>query len=165
MLVRPEKPEDHAEIADLIRAAFAGHPYSKGTECALVEGLRRSGGLLVSLVAEEQGRVLGHIAFSWVRIGEVENWVGMGPLAVLPPAQRRGIGKALVEAGLDAVRALGADGCVLVGEPAYYGRFGFRSRDGLGVAGVPPEYVLVLPLGRDLPAGEIVFHPAFAACG
>jgi putative acetyltransferase len=165
MLVRAEMPHDVAAITTLLKEAFADHPYSHQTEHILVEELRKSDALSVSLVAEEAGQVAGHIAFSAVKIGgEDLHWCGMGPLSVRRTWQRQGIGKALVAAGLEAIRAQGAAGCVLVGDPAYYGRFGFHRMATLTLADVPAEYFLALAFGDTLPHGQVTFHPAFAAC-
>jgi putative acetyltransferase len=95
----------------------------------------------------------------------VEGWFLLGPVAVHARFQRRGIGSALVAAGLKAIRALGADGGALVGDPGSYGRFGFRARPGLTCEGVSREYnedVLCLPLRGAVPVGCIRAHEAFA---
>lgn len=163
LLIRDEQPGDENAVNAVIEAAFRAMPYSKQTEVALLAGLRAAGALSVSLVALEADLV-GHIAFSPVSIGEgARGWFGMGPVAVRPDRQRKGIGCALVAAGLDRLRALGAEGCVLVGNPDFYGRFGFRSSQDLSLAGVPPQYLLALSLAGGLPRGEVRFHPAFNA--
>jgi putative acetyltransferase len=108
--------------------------------------------------------VLGHIAFSPVTISDgTPDWYGLGPLSVLPERQRRGIGKALVEEGLQRLRALNARGCCLVGHPDYYRKLGFRNVPGLAVEGVPPEFFLALPLDGRIPQGTVTFHEAFKA--
>jgi predicted N-acetyltransferase YhbS len=120
--------------------------------------------MTVALVAEVAGLVAGHIAFSPIKIGGVDcRWFALGPVAVLPEYQRRGIGKALVNEGLEAVRGLGAQGCVLVGDPAYYSRFGFRHDPALSMAGVPPQYLLCLPMATQIPQGDVAHHSAFSA--
>lgn len=167
MMIRPEEPKDQAAIRTLLQAAFLHHPHSHQTEHLLVDALREAGALLVSLVAEEDGEVVGHIAFSDVLIdGQDCGWVGMGPLAARVDRQRRGIGSALVRAGLEAVRVLGRRGCVLAGDPAYYVRFGFKRAEGLTLEGVPPEYFLALAFeGESGPEGAVTFHPAFGIEG
>lgn len=166
IIVRRETEADIGAIADITRAAFADHPHSHQTEHFIVAALRAAGALAVSLVAEEAGKVVGHVAFSPVAIPDGRaGWYGLGPVAVTPERQRSGVGTALIDAGLATLRALGASGCVLVGDPAYYRRFGFRAHPGLAIDGVPPEYVLALPFTGDFPAGPIAFHPAFAATG
>lgn len=162
--IRDEAPGDAASIGALTAAAFAGHPYSRGTEPAIVEALRAAGALTVSLVAEEGGEIVGHVAFSPVEIpGARSGWFGIGPLSVLPGRQGQGIGTTLMEEGLGRVRAAGAAGCVLVGDLGYYGRFGFARRAGLTYSDVPPEYVLGLAFGPVEPVGEVAFHPGFGA--
>jgi putative acetyltransferase len=95
-------------------------------------------------------------------VGEdTSGWYVLGPIAVLPEHQGAGIGSMLVEAGVEQLRACDARGCVLVGDPGYYSRFGFRTFPGLVYEGVPGEYVLGLPLGADAPSGEIRAHEAF----
>lgn len=162
-ILRDETAADAAAIGILTTAAFAGHPYSIGTEAAIVEGLRESAALSVSLVAvDASGAIIGHVAFSPVTIGgEGQGWFGLGPLSVAPSCQRSGIGSALVTAGIARLRALGAKGCVLVGDLGYYSRFGFENDSAVTYAGLPPEYVMVLWLGEARAAGAVKFHPAF----
>lgn len=163
MIVRSERPADHAAIRRVHVAAFAHHPFSQQTEHLIVEALRDAHALDLSLVAEIDGAVVGHIAFSGARIGQTASgWSLLGPVGVLPEHQRRGIGRALVEAGLTALRARRARGCVLVGDPAYYHRFGFSSISRVTCAGVPDANVLCLPLSGETPIGELAYHPAFS---
>lgn len=162
--IRPEAAGDEAAISEVVRAAFVAHPHSEQTEHHIVRALRAAGALAVSLVAELDGRVAGHIAFSPVTIADGSpGWYGLGPVAVAPPLQGRGIGRALIEQGLAALRARGAAGCVLLGERALYGRFGFAHDPRLVLADVPQEYFLALPFGKARPAGEVRYHPAFSA--
>lgn len=168
LAIRPEAPADEAAIEAVTRAAFLVHPHSRQTEQFIIRELRAAGALSVSLVAEEGsrvvGRIVGHIAFSPVRLADgTPGWQGMGPVSVAPDRQRRGIGSALVEAGLARLRELGAQGCLLVGDPAFYGRFGFAQATGLELEGVPAEVFLALSFGPSLPTGRVDFHPAFAA--
>ena len=161
-VIRPENDRDYDAIRRLLIAAFADHPYSHQTEHLIVEALRSAGAVTVALVAEIDGAVVGHIAFSPGQIGGVDGgWYTLGPVAVLPEYQRKGIGTALVNAGLEAIRGLGAQGCVLVGDPAYYTRFGFRNDPGLTMNGVPPQYLFCLPMDSQVPQGEVTHHPAF----
>lgn len=163
MIIRAEQPQDQEAIRRVNVAAFEGHPFSRQTEHLIVEALRAADALDVSLVAELDGAVVGHIAFSLAQIGEVESgWFLLGPVAVLPDQQARGIGRKLIEAGLGALRSRGARGCVLVGEPAFYTRFGFAQVPGVTWAGVPAANVLCLRISGPTPAGEVVYHPAFS---
>ncbi|MFN8662328.1 MAG: N-acetyltransferase [Thermomicrobiales bacterium] len=166
MIIRPESPADATAIHALTAAAFAGKPYSDGTEPYVIDALRADGALAISLVAEEQGEIVGHVAFSLVSIAdEPGTWYGLGPVSVAPSRQRQGIGTALIETGLAQVRDLGADGCVLLGDPAYYGRFGFVSDSALRYRDVDPRYVQWLSFTGDTPAGEVAFHLAFDVTG
>jgi len=163
VIVRPERPEDRDSIRDVLLAAFADHPYSHQTEHLIVEALRPDDALTVSLVAEIGGDVVGQIAFSPVKIGDCEDgWLALGPVAVLPRLQRQGIGQALVTEGLTTIRGLGARGCVLVGDPAFYARFGFRPDAALHMEGVPSEVLLCLPMCENVPEGTVTHHPAFS---
>lgn len=162
MRIRPEAPGDEAAIGALTAAAFTGHPHSDGTEPLIIERLRRLGMLTLSLVAEDGGEIVGHVAFSPVTLSGGEGgWYGVGPISVAPGRQRSGIGSALMREGLARLEAQGASGFALVGEPAYYNRFGFAARPELATTGVSPEYFLVLPLHGEVPSGMVAFHPAF----
>lgn len=162
--IRAERPDDAGGIDAITRAAFRDHPHSRQTEHLIVRDLRQAGAMTVSLVAEAGTAVVGHAAFSPVTMGGgAGGWHGLGPLSVAPAWQRQGIGQRLVRDGLERLRQMGSLGCVLVGDPVYYGRFGFAAIPGVGVAGVPPEYVLCLPFAAPPPAGPVIFHPAFAA--
>ncbi|MGV8082309.1 MAG: GNAT family N-acetyltransferase [Coriobacteriia bacterium] len=164
MIVRPETPRDFAAIRQIHVVAFRDNPYSQQTEHLIVEALRAANALEVSLVAELDGEVAGHVAFSRATIGETPGaWFILGPVGVLPERQRQGIGSAIIERGLEILRSRGAEGCVLVGNPAYYRRFGFRQLPGVTCKGVPDENVLCLPFTDAVPVGEITHHPAFFA--
>jgi putative acetyltransferase len=163
MTIRPEQTNDCDAIRRVHIAAFADHPFSHQTEHLIVDALRADGALTISLVAEIDGAVVGHVAFSPVTIGGAAcDWYALGPVGVLPEFQRRGAGKAMIEAGLARLRAMGAHGCVLVGNPAYYGRFGFAHNPALTMAGVPPEVILCTSIHGETPRGEIAHHAAFS---
>lgn len=160
--IRAEHPADIDAIRALVTTAFADAPHSSGTEAAIVDGLRRAGALSLSLVAEDGGVIVGHVAFSPVTVAGCSGQVyGLGPVAVRPDHRQAGIGRALIEEGLDRLRGLGARGCVVLGDPAYYGRFGFGADPALSYADVPPEYFLWLGLGGERPSGPVAYHPAF----
>ena len=163
MNIRPEVPADATTIANITAAAFEGHPHSTGIEVAIINGLRSSNALTISLVAEFAGRVIGHIAFSPVTISSgTSGWFGLGPVSVEPSSQGQGVGSALIREGLSTLRKAGAAGCVLVGEPAYYERFGFRAGLGLTYPGLPPEYFMSLSFSDHLPTGVVTYHAAFS---
>jgi putative acetyltransferase len=162
LIIRDECPSDAERIAQVTRDAFAGHAHGSHAEHLIVNALRESGALAISLVAELSGVVVGHIAFSPVTVGDGSSgWYGLGPLSVAPAFQRRGIGRALVVHGLEQLHEKGARGCVVLGEPSFYGRFGFAHDPELRLAGVPPEFFQSLPLRGNRARGEVTYHPAF----
>ncbi len=160
--IRAEQPGDVAIIHQLTEAAFRDMPFSEGDEQHLVDALRRDGDLALSLVAEDHARIVGHIAFSWVEISDgTPDWYDLGPVSVWPELHRRGIGSALVRRGIADLRESGAAGIVLLGNPAYYGRFGFVHAPQLRYPGPPPEYFQCLLLAGALPQGEVTYARAF----
>jgi len=160
--IRDERPGEEEAIGTLIGAAFAGAAHSGGNEAAIVAALRRGGSLAVSLVAVEDGAIVGHVAFSPVRVGgRSGGWFGLGPVAVEPGRQLRGIGAALIEAGLARLRTRGAKGCVVLGEPVYYGRFGFAADPAFRLEGVPVDYFLRLAFEAAPHGGKVEYDPAF----
>jgi predicted N-acetyltransferase YhbS len=162
MQIRDERPGDEAAIGEITRAAFAGVPHSSQTEPRIVEALRQAGALTLSLVAVGDQEIVGHIAFSPVLIdGQPGDWYGLGPVSVEPELQAGGIGTALIRAGLDRLRDIGAHGCVLLGDPNYYRRFGFVADPELTYAGGPPEAFQRLGLTGEPAKGEVTYHPAF----
>jgi len=164
LFIRLERASDVDAIGQVTQAAFKNHPISRQTEHYIVEALRAANALTISLVAEIDGRIVGHAALSPISISDgTEDWYGLGPISVLPSYQRQGVGKALMHEGLRLLKETGANGCVLVGDPAYYQRFGFRSVPEFVHEGVPQENVLVLHLGNERAAGTVTFHPAFMA--
>jgi len=164
MNIRPEKESDIPAIRHVHAEAFRVHPFSRQTEHFIVEHLRKAGALSISLVAETEDGVAGHIAFSRALIGGNDaGWFLLGPVGVLPALQRKGIGSALVREGLAALRNLDAAGCILVGDPHFYERFGFASLPQITMPEVPQEYVLSLPFGKEIPSGILGHHEAFLA--
>ena len=160
--LRPETPADIDAVRAVIAAAFAEMPYSDQTEHLVIDRLRAAGGLSLALVALLDGEIVGHIAFSPVNIdGRDRGWYGLAPVTVHPDHQHRGIGGALIREGLQRLRERGAAGCVLLGEPEYYGRFGFRADPALVLEGVPSENFQALPFGDATPRGEVRYHRAF----
>jgi putative acetyltransferase len=163
-IIRDEQPGDIEIIAQITELAFRTLAISQHTEQFIIRELRRSGALSISLVAELDGRVVGHIAFSPVTISDgSKNWYMLGPVSVTPKLQRQEIGSALINAGVDKLKALKAQGCALVGDPGYYIRFGFRSDPRCTMDGVPQEFVQILPLDNRVPKGSVTHHEAFNA--
>jgi len=160
MDIRLEKSSDHETIYDLTQTAFAPMPHSQGDEGDCINTLRADGDLALSLVAEDAGRVIGHVAFSPVFMdGKFADWQGLGPVSVLPGLQKTGIGSALIKTGLAEIRKNGAKGCVLIGDPAYYVRFGFAGDGRLSYRDLSSEFVQWLAFGNEKPSGILTFSP------
>jgi putative acetyltransferase len=167
MQIRPEQPADVAAIRQVNLGAF-----EMPTESDLVDALREQAQPLVSLVADDDGVLVGHILFSPVTLSSRRELqiMGLAPMAVVPSRQRQGIGSALVRAGLDACRQLGSDAVVVLGHAEYYPRFGFvpASRFGLRCEYDAPDDVF---MALELTAGALAgvspgtfqYHPVFAA--
>lgn len=165
--VRPETPADHAAIRAVNEQAF-GRP----NEANLVDALRASPAFIpgLSLVAVQEGRVVGHVLFSRIAVegdGEPVEVLALAPVAVRPEWQRQGIGSRLIRAGLERASALGYCAVVLIGHPTYYPRFGFTSARAFGMEcpfPAPDEVFMALPLrsgGLDGVRGTLVYPPAF----
>jgi len=166
ILIRDETRDDAAVITQVTAAAFESLEISSHTEQFIIEALRAAKALTLSLVAELDGRVVGHIAFSPVTISDgTRDWYGLGPVSVLPAYQHKGIGKALIQEGLSRLKGLGAGGCCLVGHPQYYRKFGFENVTGLVLEGVPPEVFFALSFDGRYPQGKVTFHKGFMADG
>lgn len=164
VLIDPELPDDADAIRVLNDAAFG-----QGTEGAIVDALRSASSLTISLVARIGDLVVGHAAFSPVATESPGALVlGLGPVAVTPSEQRRGIGTALVRAGIERVREAGWHGVVVLGHPEYYPRFGFVPASRFGIRceyDVPDDVFMALELRTDglrNCAGLARYHAAFA---
>ena len=162
MPIRPETPADTQAIFALTERAFAGHPHSSRTEPHIVSALRAAGALTLSLVAELDGAIVGHVAISPITISDgTADWYGLGPISVDPACQGRGLGSDLMRTSLERLAALGAAGCVVLGDPGYYNRFGFQVKPGLVYPGPPAEYFMALEFGASNPEGRVAYHAAF----
>jgi putative acetyltransferase len=162
--IRNEEKGDIDAIEKVTIEAFLNAPHADNTEQYTVRELRNSGALSISLVAENQGEIVGHVAISPVIISDgTEGWFGLGPISVLPNIQNSGIGSKLMRSGLEALKGLGASGCVLLGDPAYYNRFGFKPESCIVYPDVPPEYFQVIQFSGFLPNGIVTYHEAFNA--
>jgi putative acetyltransferase len=166
MQIHSERPGDADAIHALTRNAFADAPYSSHTEQYIVDALRDAGALAVSLVAVDADGIVGHVALSPVELSDgSQGWYGLGPISVAPGRQGEGVGSALMRAAMEALDALGAAGCVLLGDPGYYGRFGFQAEPRLRLAGVPAAYFQARLLRGEWPDAEVEYHAAFGATG
>lgn len=162
--IRNEQTDEIDIITRLTKAAFEYEEHSSHTEQFIVNALRRTDQLTVSLVAVENGAVIGHVAISPVTISSgVTGWYGLGPISVWPDRQGQGIGSALMKSALAQLQLLGGVGCVVLGDPGYYERFGFQAHPRLELTGVPPEYFLALSFGAERPEGVVKYHEAFEA--
>ena len=160
--IREERPADIAAIREVTRLAFEGLSYSDGSEPRIIDRLREDGDLVLSLVAEDAGGIIGHIALSAVEVEDgTAGWFGLGPISVLPDKQRSGIGSLLMTEAINRKREREAKGIVLLGDPAYYRRFGFVQDPKLTYPGPPPEYFQRLVLAGDPPTGEVRYAAAF----
>ena len=163
VLIRPETPADHAAIHDLTQRAFAPMPYAAGDEQQLIDRLRDAGALAISLVAECDGVVVSHVAFSPATAADdAPGWFALGPVSVEPALQHRGIGSQIIRRGIAMLVERDAAGCVLVGNPAYYSRFGFRPFPALCPEHEPAGFFQILPLRIAEPDCVIGFHPLFS---
>jgi len=166
MIIRKETTSDIEAITQVTIAAFKTLQISNQTEQFIIKALRNANALTLSLVAEVDGRVVGHIAFSPVTISDGSTgWYGLGPVSVLPEYQKQGIGKSLINKGLSMLKESDGQGCTLVGDPNYYKRFGFRNIPDLVHEGIPQEVFLALPFTEKVPQGMVIFHEGFLATG
>ena len=164
LTIRPERASEAAEIHQLTQAAFETARRSSGTEALIVDALRDAGDLSLSLVAENEGEIVGHVAFSPVTLSGVstdEEWWGLGPISAKPDLQRQGIGSALIKESLGQLRNQSLAGCVLVGDPNYYQRFGFLPSSGVTYGEVPTKNVMQLPFDGVPRKGAIAYCDAF----
>jgi len=166
IVIRSETDADASAITEVTVAAFQTLAISHHTEQFIIAALRAAQALAVSLVAEVDGRVIGHIAFSPVTLSDgTQNWYGLGPVSVVPAYQRQGVGKTLIREGLSRLKEMKARGCCLVGHPDYYRKFGFKNLSGLVHEGVPPEVFFALSFDGHTPQGAVAFHEGFKADG
>jgi putative acetyltransferase len=164
--IRSETDTDVSAVSEVTIAAFMYLEVSHHTEQFIVVALRAAKALSISLVAEADGRVIGHIAFSPVAISDgTPGWYGLGPVSVLPAYQRQGIGQALIQEGLARLKGMNARGCCLVGHPDYYRKFGFRNTPELVLADVPQKVFFALSFDGRVPHGTVTFHDGFMANG
>ncbi len=162
--IRNETSADIAAIDSVTISAFLNAPHTSHTEQFIVSALRKAGNLTVSLVADAEGTVIGHVAVSPVSISDgASGWFGLGPISVEPAHQGRGVGSRLMREALRILREHGAAGCVVLGEPGYYSRFGFQVDPNLVLPDVPPEYFMAVSLDSSQPRGTVSYHAAFNA--
>lgn len=161
-MIRTEKPGDADEIRRVVSAAFKPVPYSDDTEPDIVDMLRDCNSMTLSLLKTNGTEILGHIAFSAVTINQKDHgWYGLGPVSVRPDQQNTGIGSGLINRGLELLKQHGAQGCVVLGNPQFYQRFGFHPTPDLRFEGAPAEHFMALPFADPVPNGTVTYHKAF----
>jgi putative acetyltransferase len=164
--IRAETTADARAIEAVTTAAFLNASHTSRSEQHIVNALRAAGKLTVSLVAESDGVVVGHVAISPVSISDgTPGWFGLGPVSVLPGLQGGGIGSRLVREALRILRDRQAAGCVVLGAPEYYGRFGFAADSNLIFPGPPAEYFQAIAFHPANTRGTVTYHEAFEAQG
>ena len=164
--IRKEVPSDVSSIENVTVEAFRDALYTSHTEQIIVNELRRTSQLFISLVADDNSTVIGHVAVSPVSISDgAAGWYGLGPVSVMPARQGQGVGSRLIEKAMADLRNTGAAGCVVAGEPAYYGRFGFVAEPSLVLPGVPPQYFQAMVFRGPMPSGTVSYSQAFDAAG
>lgn len=160
--IRDETSHDVGAIHDVTELAFRDVPYAAGTEAEIVDRLRAAGALLVSLVATSNDEIVGHVAFSPAQASDSTHpWFALGPVSVVPAFQRQGVGSALIEKGLATIKERGALGCVLVGDPEYYRRFGFEPSPENSPREDFAAYFMIYRFSSVAPSGALTFHDAF----
>lgn len=160
--IRNEQASDSTKISEIITLAFSNVPYSDKREAEIVELMRADAALTISLVAQVNNQIVGHIGFSKVTINdEFHDWYGLAPVSVIPEFQKQGIGSKLINEGIERLKALNAKGCVVLGEPDYYGHFGFKANEQLILPNVPAEYFQALPFDTLITSGTVKYHRAF----
>lgn len=166
IIIRNEIDADVGAIREVTAAAFMTLEIGNHTEQFIIEALRAAKALTVSLIAELNGAVMGHVAFSPVTNSDgTRDWYGLGPVSVLPTYQHQGIGAGLIQEGLSRLKAVNGRGCCLVRHPDCYSTFGFKNPSGLLVEGVPPEVFFALSFDGRYPQGTVTFHEGCRADG
>ena len=164
LILRTETINDITAIENVIIAAFSQSLHGLKNENKLISQLRADQALVLSVVAEVNERIVGHVAFSKINLADqsLEDWYILAPLSVIPEFQKQSLGKQLLKSGLAGIKKKGAKGCFCVGDIGYYGRFGFSSNHGLVLEGIPKEHILAQNFSSEHPKGMVILAPAFA---
>lgn len=160
--IRAETSDDVDTIRELTDLAFRDMPYASGTEAEIVDRLRAAAALSLSLVATIGDEIVGQVTFSPAAASDgTQPWFTLGPVSVTPAYQRQGIGSTLIEQGLAMLRERGALGCILVGNPDYYRRFGFEVSPENSPQEDYAEFFMITTFSDTVPSGKFAFHAAF----
>ena len=160
--IRQELTSDHGMIYSVTEAAFKGKAYAGGDEQIIVDRLRKSGRLSLSLVAHIDDAVVGHIAFSPAKTRDnSQSWFALGPVSVLPKYQGNGIGAKLIRLGLTQVQRQRALGCILTGNPEYYRKFNFELAPEYAPSDSERDHFMLMCFTKVKPNGPLLFDPAF----
>jgi putative acetyltransferase len=160
--IRVEKPQDVDQIYNITKRAFAPMPFADGNDQHLTNRFRDAGELRLSLVAVIGDTVVGHVALTVAQHESGETgWFALGPIAVEPSLQRKGIGSALIAEVKRWLNIANAHGCILVGDTNYYPRHGFELMPDHCPLTEPQEYFMVLKLVQSIPPGRFAFSPLF----
>lgn len=162
--VREARLEDEGAIDEVVARAFQAEPLATGREVEIVQTLRSKKRLRLMMVAElrETGEVVGCLALSPVKMeNQATGWFGLGPVAVVPKWQRSGVGSTMIQMTLATLQMEHANGCVVLGEPSFYQRLGFKVLPKLTLPGTPEGYFLALPMDGTNPEGRVFYHATF----
>lgn len=167
MEIRKEYPEDRREVYELIKKSFSNAEYSDGNEHEFAEALRNGGSFIpeLSLIAVENGKIIGHILFTKVYIGEHEA-LALAPLSVHPEYRQRGVALALMEQGHQIAKDLGFDYCIVLGDPKYYTQSGYAPASVYGIKApfdVPDENFMAVKFNEKAEniQGTVIYDKAF----
>lgn len=161
--IREEISADASSIGTLTELAFRGRPYAGGDEQDVIERLRATDALTLSLVAVDNSELVGQVTFSPAKLSDGSGpWFALGPVSIVPQRQGEGIGSSLINLGLERIAALGALGCILTGNPVYYTKFGFELSPKHTPDNEPEAFFMLKLLQQELqPKGQFAFDQAF----
>ncbi len=170
LILRPELPDDFEQIDRLIRVSFECSSVGYHNEAELVRALRNLGDLKLSVVAEVDDQIVGHIAFSPVKFSMDdqfnghESWFCLAPLAVLPAFQGKMIGQHLVQSGMAGLQKIQASGVIVLGDANYYQRFGFKHIPACTLNQAESEHLLGYSFNARALKGDIILSKGFNVC-
>ncbi len=163
LIIRQEKQDDFKKIKEVVRVAFESAEHTDGNEYILVDKLRKSSGFVkeLALIAEEENEIIGHIMFTELKVGD-HTGIALAPLSVLPKAQRKGVGTALMNEAHNIAKEMNYNFSVVLGSNQYYPRVGYKTASEFGILApfdVPDENFMVLFLNENVSkiSGTVVY--------